>query len=823
MPDAPSRAVAVPCGAWPSPISARSVAQGGRRRFDDLAALGDSACWLERRPEEGGRNVLVCLDPDGGARTLTPEGFDVRSRVHEYGGGAFCLLGPAGVPAASAAGSAVGARACHPSARVTGARTGSRVTRSASPGRRPASGEPRSGEPEPIPHAFVNFSDQRVYLAAGGAAVPVTPDDGARYADLVFDPHRHRLLAVQERPAPGGGDEIAALVAIPLPADPPAAPPAAESSRPAEPPAPAEPPPPAEPPAAAESSPAAEPPPPVELVSGADFFSSPRLSPDGSRLAWLSWNHPDMPWDATALHLADLDGSGLPRATRLVAGGDPDRPEAVQQPNFDVRGRLVFLSDGTGWWNLYRAAVLHGSPAGSPDGSPVGAGSQPASGEQRGGEPDPIAITPLCPRDAEFGRPHWVFGISTYAHVAGGIVAACCEQGVWGLVFLPDGDGDGASRPQPIPIPAPYTSIDRLRSASAPDAGRHPGGQTGGPAVGRSAATADLSAAAPDAGQHPGGAARAPAGGPSSAVIFLGAAPDRPAEIVRVRLSDSAEPRLDVLVRTGPAPDPRYLSRGRPIDFPSAGGRRAYAFFYPPKNDDARPPRGEKPPLVVKIHGGPTSNAEHLYNTEVQYWTSRGFAVVDVNYGGSTGYGRAYRESLRGRWGIVDVEDCAAAAEALAARGEVDPGKLLIRGGSAGGYTTLAALAFRDTFAAGASHYGVADLAGLVRDTHKFESRYLDRLVGPYPERTDLYSERSPLEARDRFSCPVIFFQGDEDRIVPPNQAEAMVEALRAKGVRVEYHLFEGEQHGFRQAGNIVRALEAELAFYGEVLGFEPP
>ena len=762
MPDAPSVAAAVPYGAWPSPISARSVAQGGRRRFDDFAALGDSACWLERRPEEGGRNVLVCLAADGDVRTLTPEGFDVRSRVHEYGGGAFCLLAPAGVPAAPAAGSAVGARAIWP-----------------------ASGDPRSGEPEPLPHAFVNFSDQRVYLVVGGAAVPLTPEDGARYADLVFDPHRNRLLAVQERPVPGGGDEVAALVAIPLPADPAAAPSSVESPPPGGSPSPGE------SPSSGESPPPAEPPPPVappvELVSGADFLSSPRLSPDGGWLAWLSWDHPDMPWDATALHLAELDASGLPRAARLVAGGDPDRPEAVQQPSFDARGRLVFLSDGTGWWNLYRAEAT----------------------------PDPIAIAPLCPRDAEFGRPHWVFGISTYAHVAGGIVAACCEQGVWGLVFLPDdddGDGDGASRPQPIPIPTPYTSIALLRSAAAPDAGQHPGGAT---RATREPVRASVSG-------RTGWQARAPTGERSSAAIFLGAAPDRPAEIVRLRLSDSAEPRLDVLVRPGPAPDLRYLSRGRPIEFPSAGGRRAFAFFYPPKNDDARPPRGEKPPLIVKSHGGPTSTAEHRYDTEVQYWTSRGFAVVDVNYGGSTGYGRAYRESLRGRWGIVDVEDCAAAAEALAARGEVDPGKLLIRGGSAGGYTTLAALAFKDTFAAGASHYGVADLAGLARDTHKFESRYLDGLVGPYPERADLYRERSPLEARDRFSCPVIFFQGAEDRIVPPNQAESMVEALRAKGVRVEYHLFEGEQHGFRQAENIVRALEAELGFYGEVLGFEP-
>ncbi len=714
-----------PYGAWPSPISARSVAEGARR-IDDLAAAGDGVCWLERRPEEGGRNVLVCRNPDGSTRTLTPDGFDVRSRVHEYGGGAFLLL--AGAPAFRPAGAA---------GLLTRGEAG-----------------PRSGEPELL-HAFVNFADQRVYLATAHATIPLTPADNSRYADLTLDPHRHRLLAVQERPASSGADETAALVAIPLPADPPSA---------------------------------AEPPPPTELVSGADFYSSPRLSPDGSRLAWLSWSHPDMPWDATALHLADLDDAGLPQTTRVIAGGDPDHPEAVQQPSFDALGRLTFISDRSGWWNLYRV------------GSPVGAGAPafwPASGEPRSGEPEP-----LCPQSAEFGVPPWLFGMSTYAHVPGGIVAACCEQGVWGLVFLPD---DSASS-EPVPIPTPYTSIAWLRSAAAPEAGQHPGGAS--PRHQRPSPGARHRAHGWQAG--------APTGPP--AVIFLAAAPDRPTEVVRLRLSASAEPRLEVLATTGPPPDPRYLSTGRPIDFPSAGGRRAHAFFYPPKNDDAQAPAGARPPLIVKSHGGPTSAAEHVYDPGVQFWTSRGFAVVDVNYGGSTGYGRGYRESLRGRWGIVDVEDCAAAAEALAARGEADPAKLLIRGGSAGGYTTLAALAFKDTFAAGASHYGVADLAALARDTHKFESRYLDRLVGPYPERADLYGERSPLEARDRFSCPVIFFQGDEDRIVPPNQAEAMVEALRAKGLRVDYHLFKGEQHGFRRAGNIVRALEAELQFYSEVL-----
>ncbi len=716
-------------GAWASPISARGVAEGARR-IDDIAAAGGHVCWIERRPEEGGRNVLVRRGADGATETRTPAGYDVRSRVHEYGGGAFCLC----------------------------------------PG--------NAGVSPQLPHAFVNFNDQRVYLAAGGSPIPLTPKGGAHYADLVPDPHRHRLIAVQERQDPAGGEEIAALVAIPLPAT------AADPSSPDA------------------GDPRAEPPPPVELVSGADFYSSPRLSPDGSKLAWLSWNHPDMPWDATELRLADLDEHGLPVAPRLVAGGDPAAPEAVQQPSFDAHGRLTFISDRSGWWNLYRLDPARTPASSSSD--PGNAGVSPASGAQRR---PPARTHALHPRTAEFGVPPWLFGMSTYAHTASGIVAACCDRGVWSLLFLPADPADPAAHtdptdpatnappPQAVPIPSPYTSISWLR-----------------PDVGRDAAT------------------------PSDAVLFLGAAPDRHAELVRLRLPATAHaattttaataspqaPELDILTTTGPPPDPRYLSAGRPIDFPSAGGRRVFGFFYPPRNDDAQAPPGARPPLIVKSHGGPTSAAEHVYDPGVQYWTSRGFAVVDVNYGGSTGHGRAYRESLRDRWGIVDVEDCAAAAEALAARGEVDARQLLIRGGSAGGYTTLAALAFRDTFAAGASHYGVADLAALARDTHKFESRYLDRLVGPYPERSDLYEQRSPLSARDRFSCPVIFFQGAEDRIVPPNQAESMVEALRAKGVPVAYLLFEGEQHGFRQTANIVSALEAELSFYGQVLGFEP-
>ena len=517
-----------PYGAWASPISARDVAEGARR-IDDLAAAGDRVCWIERRPEEGGRNVLVCRRPDGATETLTPAGYDVRSRVHEYGGGAFCLRpGNAGVSPASGA-------------------------------------PPLSGAPEP-PHAFVNFQDQRVYLAGAGPPIPLTPADGAHYADLTPDPHRRRLIAVQERPDPAGGEEIAALVAIPLPTTAPDSP--SPSPEPA------------------------GPPPPTELVSGADFYSSPRLSPDGSKLAWLSWNHPDMPWDATELRLADLDESGLPVTPRLVAGGDAAAPEAIQQPSFDAHGRLTFISDRSGWWNLYRLDLA--GTAASASSAPGNAGILPASGAQRRAPP---RIHPLLPRDAEFGVPPWLFGMSTYAHTASGIVAACCDQGVWRLLFLPEAADPppttDTAPPQPVPIPSPYTSISWLRAGAAP----------------------------------------------TDTALFLGAAPDRHAELVRLGLPGGAAdsspgaanpeaPELEVLATTGPAPDPRYLSRGRPIDFPSAGGRRAFAFFYPPKNDDEQAPPGAKPPLIVKSHGGPTSAAEHVYDPGVQYWTSRGFAVA---------------------------------------------------------------------------------------------------------------------------------------------------------------------------------------------------
>jgi dipeptidyl aminopeptidase/acylaminoacyl peptidase len=304
-------------------------------------------------------------------------------------------------------------------------------------------------------------------------------------------------------------------------------------------------------------------------------------------------------------------------------------------------------------------------------------------------------------------------------------------------------------------------------------------------------------------------------------LAYIATPPASPPAICLVLSLDGGEPAI---IRTAaPAVIPQEsISLGTPISFPTRHGT-GHAFWYPPKNRDYDGPEGELPPLIVLSHGGPTSMTTNSFSLSIQWWTSRGFGVVDVNYGGSTGYGRAYRELLYGQWGVVDVEDCAAAAESLAARGLVDPARLIIRGGSAGGFTTLAALTSLDLFKAGASFYGVGDLMLLAKDTHKFESRYLDKLVGPLPQAEALYRERSPINHIDKLACPVIFFQGEDDKTVPPNQAETMVAAMKARGLPVAYYSFAGEGHGFRKAETLRRTLELELDFYGRVFGFTAP
>ena len=477
---------------------------------------------------------------------------------------------------------------------------------------------------------------------------------------------------------------------------------------------------------------------PEVLISGSDFYSSPRLSPDGSRLCWLSWNHPNMPWDGTELWVGELGQDGSVGERRLVAGGIA---ESICQPEWAPDGCLYFVSDRSGWWNLYRWD----------------------------GQTDQVAGESILPMEAEFARPQWIFGANCYGFVsAGRAICAVNRSGVWELLDVDLKSGRWTA----LEIGG-YSAMDR----------------------------SDLRI---DANQ----------------VLFEAGGPTEPNALLRL---DLASGQLCLLRRSSTTPvDPGYLSIPETIEFPTEGGLTAHAFFYRPQNRDFAAPEGAKPPLLLKSHGGPTAATSNALDLEIQFWTSRGFAVVDVNYGGSTGFGREYRRRLERNWGVVDVDDCVNAALYLVDRGLVDERQLAIDGGSAGGYTTLAVLTFRDIFSAGASYYGVSDLESLARDTHKFESRYLDSLVGPYPKDAAVYRERSPINFTERLSSPIIFLQGLEDRIVPPDQAETMFNSVRAKGIPTAYLTFPGEQHGFRQAGNIKRALEAELYFFSRIFGFEP-
>jgi dipeptidyl aminopeptidase/acylaminoacyl peptidase len=531
---------------------------------------------------------------------------------------------------------------------------------------------------------FSNFDDQRVYrIDPGGEPVAVTPGPTSRwterYADLEVSPDGLRVAAVRERhPADGEGEAVNDVVVL-----------TGDGC--------------------------------VDVVAaGHDFYAAPRFAPSGS-LAWLSWDHPNMPWDGTELWLE--------RAAAPAAGG-PD--ESVSQPRWGPDGVLHWLSDASGWWSLYR------------------------NGRQ------------LVAAEAELGGPDWVFGQATYTPLPGDlVVAAKVGPGLGELWLLDDGS--------PTSLPTPYTSFSSVRPF-----------------------------------------------GDDAVVAIAASAGEAPAVVV-ITVRGPGKGEVEVLRRSREASvDAAYLSEPRAITFPTEGGLTAHALYYPPANGGFEGPPGELPPLVVMSHGGPTSAASSALNLSMQYFTSRGLAVVDVDYGGSTGYGREYRRRLDGQWGVVDVADCVNAARYLVDAGEVDGRRLAIRGGSAGGYTTLAALTFTDVFAAGASYYGVADLASLATDTHKFESRYLDRLVGRWPEAEATYRERSPIHAADRLSAPLIVFQGAEDKVVPPAQAEVMVGALRANGLPVAYLLFEDEQHGFRKAETITRTIEAELWFYGRILGFEP-
>jgi len=536
---------------------------------------------------------------------------------------------------------------------------------------------------------FSNFEDQRVYrLASGDGPTPLTSEGERRYADFQWDPVGKRLLCVMEDHSTKG--EVRNCIAsIDL-----------EDGE------------------------------LTILASGHDFYSSPRISPCGRYLAFMTWDHPHMPWDSSELWIAELGEGGLGEAVR-VAGGSGI---SVAHPVWSPGGILHYVSDETGWWNIWRAG--------------------------------PEGPENLLDMDAEFGLPHWVFGMSTFGFLSEDrILCSYTRDGTWKLADLD-------------------TELGELEERTFPMTDLHSVWVKGDIAV------------------------------------MIGGSPSMPTSLVRLDFETGV---MDVLRRsTDLSLEPGYISRPESLAYPNREGTESYAFFYPPSNPSYEPPEGELPPLVVFSHGGPTASASTSLSLMTQYWTSRGFAVLDVNYGGSTGRGRAYRDRLLGNWGVVDVNDCVDGALFLAEEGRVDRSRLAIRGGSAGGYTTLCALTFTDVFAAGASYFGVSDPEMLAKETHKFESRYLDGMIGPYPDQRDIYQERSPLHHVDGITSPVIFFQGLDDRVVPPDQAEVMVDALRERRVPVAYLAFEGEQHGFRKEENIIRSLEAELYFYSRVLGLEP-
>jgi len=622
-----------PYGSWKSPITSDLIVSESIVLSEPMVD-GPDVYWIEGRPAEAGRYVLVRRSADGTIRDMIPPGMNARSRVHEYGGGACAVDGGVAY--------------------------------------------------------FLNFADQRLYRASGdGGARCVTEEADRRYADGLIDRARNRMICIREDYTAGGDQPANEVAAVDLDSG-------AETV----------------------------------LASGSDFYSSPRLSRDGAKLAYLAWDHPNMPWDGCCLWLADVRADGTLADGRVVAGG---ADESIFQPEFSPDGVLYFISERTGWWNLYR----------------LGAGG----------------VEAMCPMSAEFGLANWRFGMSTYAFESAGRLLCTWSQG--GAQRLGRLDTDTKELAE---IPLPYTQISWPRVA---------GGR----------------------------------------MVFVGGSTTEPPAVVQIDLETMA---TQVLRRSTQLDiDEGYVSVPQAVEFPTTGGLTAHALYYAPTNVDHAGPPDERPPLIVHSHGGPTGSARSTLNLGIQYWTSRGFALVDVNYGGSTGYGREYRQRLGGQWGIVDVDDCVNAAKHLVRQGLADENRLAIAGGSAGGYTTLCALTFRDTFRAGASYFGVSDCEALARETHKFESRYLDGLIGPYPDQAELYRQRSPVHFTERLSCPVIFFQGLEDEVVPPNQAEKMVRALRDKHLPVAYVAFEGEQHGFRRAQNIKRSLDAELYFYSRVFGFE--
>lgn len=624
----------MPYGSWKSPITSELIIKD-TVALEGIAYEGNDLYWLERLPSEGGRSRVMKKTSDNALAEQTPAPFNVRTRVHEYGGAPFAVFGE-------------------------------RLY-------------------------FSNFEDNLLYLKIGeNQPKQITSDSNHRYADAGIDRLNQRLYWIREDHTNSSLAPETTIVVM-----------NADGSD------------------------------QKIAVSGNDFYSNPRVSPDAKHLAYLTWSHPHMPWDESELWVADINEDGTLSNNRKLTGGSG---VSIVQPLWSPGGTLYFLSDHSNWWNLMRCYGSHKEE--------------------------------VCPVKAEFGSHSSVLGKSDYCFVdENTIIASYTQHGMRQLASVDVWNG------RLNPITNRFTSFSSLQSNG-------------------------------------------------DKVAFIAASPT---EFPRITVMDTDSLKLeDIKIASEFLIDTDYLSLPEAIEFPTSNNKTAHALYYAPSNPDFTAPKGEKPPLLVHAHGGPVGATSSALNLVKQYWTSRGFALVDVNYGGSTGYGREYRDRLRGRWGIVDVEDCANAVQYLIDRGDVDHGRVAIAGGSAGGYTTLASLVFTDIYKAGASHFGLSELESFVLETHKFESHYLHGLIAPYPEEKHVFHERSPIHFTDRLSCPVIFFQGLDDKVVPPNQAVPMVEALRKKGLPVAYLEFEGEGHGFRKAENIKRSIDGEFYFYSCIFGFEP-